>query len=152
MNRIVQLMAACAAVTLYITAPAWAQAVVDQFRVQVPVSDLVQSLGDFIGPLLVTVALVMVRKLPKQIGDILVGMKVEQVLQRAIDFAINTVVGATKDKPLTLDVGNAVVANALQYVIDHAPGWLINWMGGTDLIREKIIARLNVEAKAALST
>lgn len=132
--------------------PAWALAQATTTTISVPIGETVQQLGAFIGPLLATLALIMVRKLPKQVGDILVGMKVEQVLQRAIDFAINTVVNATKDKPLTVDVGNAVVANALQYVIDHAPGWLISWMGGTDLIREKIIARLNVEAKAALSS
>lgn len=128
--------------------PAIAQATAD--TIQIPVGTWVDFLGSWVAPLLVAVALALVRKLPKQIGDLLLTMKVEQLLQKAIDFAINTVKDATKDKPLTVNVGNEVVAKALQYVLDHAPEWLVKWMGDADLIREKIIARLNLEPEASL--
>jgi hypothetical protein len=130
-------------------APAHAQAIVDT-TVDIPLSEWVGILGEWVGPLLAAAALVLVRKLPKQLADILIGMRVEQVLQKAITYAINAVAGATKDKPLSINVGNEVVATAVQYVVDHAPTWLVKWMGDGDLLREKIIARLDVEAKASL--
>jgi len=57
-------------------------------------------------------------------------------------------VGASKDKSLTVDVGNKVLAQALQYVIDHAPDWLTDWMGGPEQIAQKIVARLNLRPDA----
>lgn len=76
--------------------------------------------------------------------------QVEQLLQAAITYGVNTVSGATMDKTLNIEVGNAVLAEAIQYAIDHGPAWLINWMGGEDGIRDKIISRLPLDAEAAL--
>lgn len=118
--------------------------------ISVPVGSWISEAGIFIGPLLAAAALWLVRKLPAQIASILIAARVDQLLQKAIDYAINSVAGAAKDKALSVDVGSAVVAQAVQYAIDHGPGWMIGWMGGADMIREKIIARLNVDAAAAL--
>lgn len=74
----------------------------------------------------------------------------DQLLQRAIDYGVNAVKGATKDGNLNIPVGNAVLAHALQYVIDHAPGWLIKAAGGEDGLRQKIFARLNLATTAGL--
>ncbi|TGN89431.1 hypothetical protein EOW77_0003650 [Bradyrhizobium yuanmingense] len=90
----------------------------------------------------------LLRKIPGQFGGILMTMHVDQVLNKAIDYAINMVKGATKDKELSLDVGNEVLAKALQYVLDHAPTWLQSWMGGPEQIAQKIIARLNLAPDA----
>lgn len=100
------------------------------------------------GTLLFAVAMWALRKLPAQVGSILITAKVDQILQKGIDYAINMVVGATKDKALSVDVGNKVLAQALQYVLDHAPDWLTAWMGGPDQIAQKIIARLNLAPDA----
>lgn len=86
------------------------------------------------------------RALPKTVVDILRTMQVEQLLKRATDYGINVTKGAVKDKALEIHVGNQAVANAVQYVIDNAPGWLIKWMGGTEAVRDKIIARIPMDA------
>ncbi|BCH12092.1 hypothetical protein MesoLj131c_63500 [Mesorhizobium sp. 131-3-5] len=52
---------------------------------------------------------------------------------------------------LKVDVANEVTAKSLQYVIDHAPGRLVTWMGGVSSIEEKIIARLSVEPASAVA-
>lgn len=48
--------------------------------------------------------------------------------------------GAAKDKVLTLPVANAVLAEAAQYAVDHAPG-TTKWLG--DTLKPKLIARLS---------
>lgn len=118
--------------------------------VTIPVSEWVSASGTFVASILASLVVWLYRKLPAQIGDILKTMKVEQLLEKAVTYGINAVVGATKDKPLTINVGNQVVAQAVQYVISHGPAWLVSWMGGEAMIREKIIARLNLEADAEL--
>ncbi|MGY3387800.1 hypothetical protein ACVWW6_000391 [Bradyrhizobium sp. USDA 3311] len=90
----------------------------------------------------------LLRLLPGQIYSILVAARADQIIQKGIDYAINMVVGASKDKALTVDVHNQVLAQALQYVLDHAPGWLQSWMGGPDQIAQKIVARLNLAPDA----
>ena len=64
-------------------------------------------------------------------------------------YGINTVVGAEKGKTLEINVGNAVAAQGVQYAIDHGPAWLVDWMGGTENIQQKIIARLPLVSGAA---
>lgn len=49
-----------------------------------------------------------------------------------------------KDKTLDVDVGNKVLAQALQYAVDNAPGWLQTWAGGPEGLAKKIWARLNL--------
>lgn len=63
----------------------------------------------------------------------------------ATDTAVETF---QKRAGLVVDVGNAVLARALQYVLDHSPAWLQSWMGGPEQIAQKIIARLNLAPDA----
>lgn len=118
--------------------------------VEIPLSSWITAAGEFIGPLIGVAILWMIRFLPKQLADFLKTMRVEQLLQKAISYGINAVAGATKDKPLSINVGSEVLENAIQYVVDNGPGWLIKWAGGEAGIREKIIARMNLDAQAAL--
>lgn len=80
--------------------------------------------------------------------------QVEQVLDRAIDWAVAQVAGASRDKEVTIPVGNAMVASALSYVITHAPEWLVKWMGGAAAIEQKILARIStvLPSDSAVST
>lgn len=144
-----RLLAALALVA-FVAAPAFALADASTSAVSIPVNEWVGSLAAIIGPVLAAAVVWLIRKLPAQMASLLMTMRVDQLLTRAIDFAVNSVKDATKDKALTVDVGNEVVAKALQYAIDHGPKGISDWMGGPDMIRQKIIARLNLDAKAAL--
>lgn len=86
------------------------------------------------------------RALPKTVVDVLRTLQVEQLLTRAAEYGINATRGAVKGKTLNVDVGNEAVAKALQYAINNGPGWLINWMGGIEGIRDKLIARIPLDA------
>lgn len=63
-------------------------------------------------------------------------------IKQGIAWAIQEVEGFDKDKTISVDVGNAGVASALRYVLEHAPAYLINLAGGKDAIVQKIIAFL----------
>lgn len=88
----------------------------------------------------------LLRNLPTQVYSILVSARVDQLLKKSVDYGINMVAGAAKDRSLTVDVQNEVLARAIQYVIDNAPKWLQSWMGGPEQIANKIIARLDIPA------
>lgn len=79
------------------------------------------------------------RKLPGQVGEIVVAMRLEQLLKRAVDYGIAAVEGAAKDKVLTVDITNQVIAEAVTYAAKSAPA-LASKFG--DTIRAKILARL----------
>lgn len=70
---------------------------------------------------------------------------VEQLLEKAISFGLKKVAGASAGQSLTLTLGSDVLAQAAQYAIDHGPGWLLDWAGGEDGIRQKILARLDID-------
>jgi protein-S-isoprenylcysteine O-methyltransferase Ste14 len=118
--------------------------------VHVPLGEWVQGIGTILIPLLGAASLWLIRKLPAQIAGILMSARADQILEKAVTYAINSVAGAAKDKQLTFTTGSQVVNEAVQYVVDHGPGWLINWLGGPEMIREKIIARIDVAPEVSL--
>lgn len=119
--------------------------------VAVPIGDWIGQASGIIATILGALVVWLFRQLPAGIVQILRTMQVEQLLDKAINYGINAVAGASKDKVLTVNVGNAVVAQAAQYAIDHAPGWLIGWLGGETAIRQMVIARLNLEPVATIA-
>lgn len=119
--------------------------------VAIPIGDWLGGAASIIAAVSAAVIAWAFRFLPASVVQILQTMQVDQLLGKAIGYAINAVAGAEKDKVLKVDVANAVVATALQYVVDHAPAWLVSWMGGTDAIEQKILARLTVEPSATLA-
>jgi hypothetical protein len=116
--------------------------------VSIPIGSWVDATAPTIAALLLAVITWGFRKLPDAIQGLLRTAQVDQMLQKAIDFGINTVKGATKDRVLDVDVGNAVIAQALDYVVKHCPAWMIEWLGGEKGIRDRIIARLDLDANA----
>lgn len=90
------------------------------------------------------------RALPSNIAAMLNSARVIQIVEKGIDYGFNAVEGAVKGKALTVNVGSEVVAQAVQYVVDQAPAWMIQWAGGEDGIRRMVIARLPVAENAAL--
>jgi hypothetical protein len=116
--------------------------------VSVPWGDWVASilgLGSDNLLLLVTAFLAfIVRQLPSRIVAILQTWQVEQVLARAIVAGINRTAGAAQGKALSVEIANKVVAEAVQYVVNNAPAWLVKWVGGAEGIRDKVISRITV--------
>jgi hypothetical protein len=106
--------------------------------------------------LLMAALLWMLRRLPASAVaalNMLAGLfgqnRVDALLERAVQYGINATKGAVKDRVLTVNVGNEVLERAFEYAVRHAPA-LVAKFGGLQALREKIIARLNLEADAAV--
>ena len=133
-----------------------AVAFADTTTVVVPVGDWATNVVPTIEAVLTSVIAIAVtwgmRFVPAAIKAFITQQQInqaEQLLVNAIGYGINTVVGAEKGKTLEINVGNAVAAQGVQYAIDHGPAWLVEWMGGTENIQQKIIARLPLVSGAA---
>jgi hypothetical protein len=118
--------------------------------VVIPYGDWLAAAAGNINTILAALAMWALRKLPAHIVAIIKTAQLDQVLLKAIDFGVNRTAGAAKGRVLTINLANQVLAEAVGYVVDHGPGWLVAWAGGEQGIRDKIIARLDVEATVAL--
>ena len=121
--------------------------------VSIPVGDWIVALAGWAMPLVGTVLMGVVgwavAKLPPAFGGVANMLLTEQILKRATDFAQNAVAGAAQGKAISFQVGNAVVAEALRYAANHAPEWFAKI--DADLLRQKIIARLNLAPDAKVT-
>jgi hypothetical protein len=104
----------------------------------------VSQAGQAIAWLLASVAMVLLRKLPANIVAIFGNARVEALVNNGINYGLNAVTGAVKDKTLSVNVGNEVLAKALQYAVDNSSGWLQAWAGGPEGLAKKIWGRLNL--------
>ena len=133
---------------------AFAQAASDT-TVQIPVGTYVSAITDFISQIALPLVTVMLgwaaRMLPKAVSDYLAMLRLEQLLTRAVGYGLAAVSNAAEGKVLDVHVGNKVVATALSYAIEHAPS-VVAWAGGSNKLKEKIIARLNVDKYASVAT
>lgn len=103
---------------------------------------ILANAGEAVGIIIAVIFAWLARNLPAGVVQFLRTMQAEQLLARAAEFGINATRGAVKGKALEFDVGNEAIANGLQYAVDNAPKWLVDWLGGPEGIRQKIIARI----------
>lgn len=91
------------------------------------------------------------RQLPGNIVAIFGNARVELLINNAIGYGLNAVKDAAKGKTLSVDVGNKVLAEAMQYAVENAPGWLLSWAGGPEGLAKKIFGRLDLDPAADAS-
>lgn len=138
-------LAATPALLGLIAGAAFAQ---DATTVAIPVGEWADAALPTVGAVLLAAIGWAMRQLPASIVAILKTAQVEQMLGKAIDYGMNTVKGASRDKVLEVDVGNAVIAQGVSYVVRNGPKWLVDWLGGEHGIRERILARLELSENA----
>lgn len=115
----------------------------------IPYGDILSDVLAYVGTALFAVVMWAFRFLPAQIYSLLMTMRADQLLAKAISFGINATKDATKDKVLTIDVSNAVLREALGYALLHGGPLVKKFMGDPADIAEKLYARLNVDAAVA---
>lgn len=91
---------------------------------------------------------VLARNLPANFAAVFANSRVQTLVDNAVNYGVNAVADAVKDKTLTVNVGNQVLAEALQYAVDNAPAYLLSWAGGKDGLAKKIWAKLDLEPGA----
>ena len=127
------LMLAGAAV--FIAGPALAD---DPTRLSIPYGDWVAALGATIGAVLAAIVGRALSFAPAIVKTLLT----EQLLKRAVDYALAAVNGAAKGKVLEIHVANEVIRKAAQYAVDNGAPWLLKWIGD---LGPKIVARLSAD-------
>ena len=133
-----------------VVAPDDGVVVVQDGEVALPVGDWLTGLANAVKAGVLALLLLLARNLPKGLYDIFRTWRVEQLLQKALDYAENATVGAMKGKVVTVNVGNEVVAKALRYAVENGSGKLIEWAGGENGLIMKLIARIKVADSEAL--
>lgn len=137
------------------TAATVAQPATDTAVVTVPLGTWLASYAAGIQEIVVSLVMGLIafacRKLPAALGTVIKGVLTQQLVERAIAFGFNTVQGAAEGMKLSVDVRSTVLANALNYAVQHAPEWFIKWVGGTSAIRDHIIALLPQDPDASLA-
>ena len=132
-----------------------AQPATDTAVVTIPYGSWLTSAAAGIQEIVISVVMAVIafacRRLPAAVGTVVKGILTQQLVERAIAFGMSTVAGAAAGKSLSVPVGNAVLANALNYAVEHAPGWFMKWAGGEQAIRDHIIALLPMEQDASLA-
>jgi len=119
-----------------------------------PVSTVVQvPVGDWFGTALGYLALSLggfiawgFRRLPGRISAILLTAQADQLLNRALVYAINAVVGATKDKVWTVEVRNQVLREVVTYALVHGSDAVKAFMGRPSDIAEMGFSRIDAPA------
>lgn len=141
-------------VVLFFIEPAFAQ-----FASNAPAdasSVVSATIGTYLNPILETLGVILAACVTFFVGRLVsilpawaqvlftaaVQSMISNYVRQGIAWAIQEIEDFDKDKVISFDVGQAGVASALRYVLDHAPAFLVNLAGGKDAISQKIIAFL----------
>lgn len=116
-----------------------------------PVSTVVQvPVGDWFGTALgyLTLALGglvtwMFRAIPGRFSSILLTAQADQLMTRALVYAINAVVGATRDKVWTVEIRNQVLREFVTFVLTHGSAATKAQIGTPADTAEKGFARID---------
>lgn len=117
-------------------------------QVLIPYGALIDQLAVPIFAALTGIVAFLIRKLPAAAKSWIDTLRVEQLLDRAIAYGINSVAGAARGKTLAVNVHLPVLAYVLRYALDRMPAALLKWIGGPTSLAEMIWSRLDVDPSA----
>jgi len=123
-------------------------------QVEVPWGDWLAELIAAAYAIIFGAVLWLLRKVPKSVVEMVDSIAramgqggVNELLDKAVGYGINVTKDAVRGKTMTIKVGNEVLERATEYALRHAPG-LVAKYGGLATLREKIVARLDLDADA----
>ncbi|WP_404292760.1 hypothetical protein ACD578_10170 [Microvirga sp. RSM25] len=111
--------------------------------------DYLVELPQVVGSLAVALFPVAVALLPAPLRLVVSAVFGEQPIRDAGDYALNAIEGAAKGKILAVDVGNQVLAQAVEYAVRERAHWLVRLLGGPEGIRLKIFRLLDHDEQAS---
>ena len=135
---------------LFFASPALAQQIAADGQVSIPWGDYLAASASTLVTLAASALAAALAMLPASINSMIKTWRVEQLLQNAIAYGINTVAGAAKGQTMSVPVANKVLEQALEYAIENGSASIIKWMGGEGAIERKIVARLDLEKDGSI--
>jgi hypothetical protein len=148
----VKLILSIVILPLLLAVPAVAQSGAADGQVVIPWGNLLASSADILVTLAASALALALSMLPASINSLIKTWRVEQLLEKAVAYGVNMVAGAAKGQELSVPVANKVIEQALEYAVENGSAALIKWMGGTEAVQKKIIARLEVEKDAGAAS
>lgn len=141
----------CTGIFLF-SMPALAQQVAGDGHVVLPWGDILASAQGLLITLAGSVLAFALARLPASVAALIKTWQVDQLLEKAIAYGINTVAGAAKGQQLSVAIGNKVIEQAMEYAVENGSPRLIKWIGTSDLMKKKIVARLDLVPEAGMKT
>lgn len=145
-------MAALAAFFM-LALPALAQEVVvapPNTVVSIPVGSWVDTAFNVWGVAIVSYVVFALRNMLSAFGPrvnaILLTAQVEQLMQRGVTYAVNSVVGATRDKVWTVEIRNAVLREIVTYALVRGSDAVKAFMGTPAAMAEMGFSRIDMPA------
>lgn len=147
MRKSLLVLAALPLLTLaWVASPAFAQAA--DGVVTIPWGEWLSASAGTLATLAASVLALALARLPASVLAMVKTWQVDQLLERSISYGINMVAQASKGQSLSVPVANDVIEKALDYAVSNGSASIIKWMGGKDMVRNKIIARIDVASEA----
>ena len=109
---------------------------------------LAQTLQAVLTPMLIGLVTGLIARFAPLLSYVVSRGVVEGMVARVTDYALNAVAGAAKGRVLTVPVGSAVIAAAVQRAADQVPGFVIRAAGGLPGLAERVFRRLDLEEGA----
>ncbi|WP_232631356.1 hypothetical protein [Methylobacterium sp. Leaf118] len=109
---------------------------------------LVQALAALATPMLAAAIAALIARIGGPLRLLVTDALVERLVRNATDYALNAVAGAVRGRTLSVTLGSAVIARAVQRALDEAPGWLVRAAGGGEGLAAKVFRALPLEAGA----
>lgn len=111
--------------------------------VEVPIGSWIDTARGYLTLALGGIVVWAFRFLPPQLYAIAMTMRADQLMNRALVYAVNAVVGATKDKVWTVDVRNQVLKEIVTFALVHGSAAVKSFIGTPAEIAEKGFARID---------
>lgn len=109
---------------------------------------LAHALAGLTGPVLAAVVAALIARIAGPLRLLVTDALVERLVRNATDYALNAVAGTVRGRTLTVTLGSAVIARAVQRALDEAPAWLVRAAGDGPGIAAKVFRALPLEADA----
>ncbi|MEH3118285.1 MAG: hypothetical protein PGN25_12035 [Methylorubrum populi] len=109
---------------------------------------LAQGLTALLTPILVAALAAALARVGGPLRLLVTNALIERLVRNATDYALNAVAGAVRGRTLSVPVGSAVIARAVQRALDQAPAWLIRAAGGGEGLAEKVFRSLPLDEAA----
>lgn len=149
MNKSISFGAAITMVCVSAISYALLAAPVQAEPAHLPYGDYITASADWAMPIVLAGIAWLFRKIPPQFASLLQALRVDQLLEKAVGWGLNSVKGAVAGKVLDVETGNKVLNAAVDYAIQHAPQ-VVELAGGPTRLKEKILARLLLDETATL--
>lgn len=117
-----------------------------------PWGDWVVAIGQTLTAVLMPILVGLAGKAVYQVAPwarmFLTQARLEQMTKAVTDYALNATEGVVKGQALTIPVGSAVIAKAVQRAVDAAPKAVVSAAGGPNGVAELVFRTLHLEEGA----